>query len=219
MAKPGSGRHPPIESMARPIPATEYTLIGRLQDPADTDAWSKFVDRYRLILFQWCRRWNLSEVDSEDVTQNILLELSQHIRKYQPTGRFRGWLKTVARRAWYDFTQRAQVLDRAVGGDDYRSFLNSTVALDDLTTSLEREAARELIEVAKVRVKSRVSKSSWEAFALMTFEEIPGDQVALKLGMTLGSVYVVTCRVKKQFQIEVRQIMHGFDCSESSSDE
>lgn len=189
------------------IPATQLTPIGRVAHGNDEEAWNLFVKRYGSVLRRWCLRWcRLREADVDDVVQNILFELSRHLRSYTPSGRFRGWLKTVTRRAWYDFSQRRQALDRAVGGTEVHSLLQSVVAEEEFLTAIDAEAEAELVGIASAAVQARVSEKTWQAFRLLTLEELSGDEVAEKPGMQAGSVYVASCRVKKMLQEEVRQL-------------
>src|SRR5215469_12910 len=88
------------------LPATRVTLLARLRrDPSDQAGWDEFVERYGRHIYRWCRRWKLQDADSEDLTQVILLKLTQRLRtfEYDPSRSFRGWLKTVAHHAWRDF--------------------------------------------------------------------------------------------------------------------
>src|SRR5947209_1499948 len=114
--------------------ATSLTLLGRLRlNPGDQEAWGAFVDRYGRKVYAWCRRWGLQEADSQDVTQNVLLELSRQMREfeYKASGSFRGWLKTIAYRAWCDFLTARQ---RAAAGtaDSVLETLAAPAAGDDL---------------------------------------------------------------------------------------
>jgi hypothetical protein len=77
---------------------TSVTLLGRLRrDPKDQAAWNDFVARYGPRILQWCRGWNLQESDSQDVAQEVLLKLNGLMARfvYDPSGSFRGWLKTL----------------------------------------------------------------------------------------------------------------------------
>ena len=56
---------------------TRATLLGRLRrDPTDQVAWQQFVERYGRQVYRWCRHWNLSQVDAEDVNQMVLVKLA-----------------------------------------------------------------------------------------------------------------------------------------------
>ena len=188
------------------IPSTRMTLLGRLADPADQLAWGHFVDRYGKVLRRWCHHWGLQEADAEDVVQNILLELLGHIRRYAPTGRFRAWLKTVAKRAWYDHSVKRQIRDRGSGDSQVLRLLNSLEAEEDFLRKLDAEAEAELVTLAMNRVSGRVSANTWRAFHLLTVTQLSGEEAARILGMQLGSVYVANCKVKKLLREEVEEL-------------
>jgi RNA polymerase sigma-70 factor (ECF subfamily) len=81
---------------------TSLTLLGRLRrDPKNQAAWSDLVARYGPRIRQWYRRWRLQESDAQDVTQDALLKLYLLMARfvYDPSGSFRGWLKTLLHHA------------------------------------------------------------------------------------------------------------------------
>src|SRR3954453_20425434 len=88
------------------LPTTRVALLTRLRhDPFDQAGWDEFVERYGRLIYRWCRQWKLQDADAEDLTQIILVKLTQKLRAftYDPSRSFRGWLKTVAHHAWRDF--------------------------------------------------------------------------------------------------------------------
>src|SRR3954467_695035 len=109
--------------------ATSASLLVRLQQaPADQAAWAEFLRRYGDQIHGWCRRWGLQEADALDLTQDVLFKLVRAMQafRYDPSQRFRGWLKTVAHHAWQDLGRGRRVV--AAGGDD---LLQSIAARDD----------------------------------------------------------------------------------------
>ena len=75
------------------LPTTRVTLLTQLrQEPHDQASWDEFVERYGRHIYRWCRQWKLQDADAEDVTQNILVKLSQKLRafSYDPSRSFRG---------------------------------------------------------------------------------------------------------------------------------
>src|SRR5438552_17489143 len=99
------------------LPTTRVTLLTQLrQDPSDQAGWDEFVERYGRHIYRWCRQWRLQDADAEDVTQIILVKLCRNLRAfaYDPTLCFRGWLRTVAYRAYSDCVHRRRT--RAPGG-------------------------------------------------------------------------------------------------------
>ena len=185
---------------------TSLTLLGRLRrDPTDQQAWSAFVQRYGRKIYAWGRQWGLQDADAQDVTQIVLAKLAHHMRQfnYRAGGSFRGWLKTIAHNAWRDFLSGRQPL---TGGDAAWEQMNSVSAGEDLLHQLEEECDRELLDEAMFRVRLRVQSHTWQAFLLTSLEGLPGAEVADRLGMKVGTVFVVRSKVQKLLQEEVRRL-------------
>jgi RNA polymerase sigma-70 factor (ECF subfamily) len=186
-------------------PSTHVSLLERLRrDPADQRAWSEFVDRYAPALLGWCRRWGLQEADAQDVTQTVLVILAQRMKTfaYDPTGRFRAWLQTVARHAWSAFVEGRRRAPRPGAGDA----LESVEAREELVRRLEEDFDRELLEAAMGRVRQRVEPHTWEAFRLTAVEGLPGPDVAARLAMKVATVYVARSKVQKLIRAELERL-------------
>src|SRR3954468_12876788 len=167
--------------MANPtLPPTRATLLCRLrQDPSDQACWDEFVERYGRHIYRWCRQWNLQDADAEDVTQDILVKLTQklHVFAYDPSRSFRGWLKTVAHHTWRDFEDGRLHAQTPAGGGQSREVMLSLEAREDLLRRLEQAFDLELLEEAKLRVRLRVAPQTWEAFRLVALEGMPVTEV------------------------------------------
>ena len=98
---------------------TSYTLLTRVRDVSDQQAWQEFVECYAPKIFLWCRRFHLQESDASDVTQEVLVKLVGAMQSfvYDPArGSFRGWLKTITTNAVSDLGRTWQ-RDGRPGGD------------------------------------------------------------------------------------------------------
>jgi RNA polymerase sigma-70 factor (ECF subfamily) len=201
------------EHLVDPSPnsVTSTTLLVRLkQTPTDEAAWAEFVERYGRRIQGWCRQWGLQESDAQDVTQTVLLKMLLAVQAfhYDPSQKFRGWLKTVTHHAWQDLVRgRRQV---AAGGapaaDDP---LNALAARDDLAARLEGAYEQELLDQALARVRRRVQSQTWDAFHLTAFDGLSGADVAARLGMPVTSVYKAKSNVQKLLEAEVRDLEGG----------
>jgi len=189
--------------------ATHVTLLGRLvKDPTNQAAWSEFVDRYGHKIHTWCREWHLQEADAQDVTQNVLVKLAEKLRdfRYDPSGSFRAWLKTVTHHAWQDFRDSRLRAGPASGDSGVWEMLQRVAAPDDLVQRLEQEFDREILEEAMVRVRLRVAPRTWEAFRLLALENLAGIQVAAQLQMKVATVFVARSKVQKMIREEIGKL-------------
>jgi RNA polymerase sigma factor (sigma-70 family) len=88
--------------MSRDGESTQPSLLSRVRDPADREAWREFEARYGNLIVGYARRCGLQLCDAEDVRQNVLLNLSRSMPgfRYLPArGRFRSYLGKAVRGA------------------------------------------------------------------------------------------------------------------------
>jgi RNA polymerase sigma-70 factor (ECF subfamily) len=192
---------------------TSLTLLSRLrQDPKDQAAWSDFVERYGPRILQWCRGWRLQESDAQDVTQDVLLKLNGLMATfvYDPSGSFRGWLKTLTHHAWCDLAAERRRAGLGGGAGRVVELLGSLQAGDDLVEQLDAEFRREVMDRAMERVRQRVSARTWDAFRLTALERWSGKAAAERLEMKIARVYGARSAVKEMIREEVRRL-EGFE--------
>src|SRR5262249_53365460 len=89
---------------------TPVSLLVRLRQPSDAEAWRHFVDLYTPLLYCWARRLGMQVADAGDLVQEVLIVLVQKLPEfsYDRHKRFRGWLWTITRNKWRD-SRRKQV--------------------------------------------------------------------------------------------------------------
>jgi RNA polymerase sigma-70 factor (ECF subfamily) len=194
------------------LPTTRITLLTQLrQDPFDQAGWEEFVERYGRHIYRWCRQWKLQDADAEDMTQNILVKLTQKLRTFshEPSRSFRGWLKTVAHHAWRDFADSRCHAQPAAGDSQVQARMRTLEAREDLARQLEETFDLELLEAAKERVRLRVAPRTWEAFRLLAFEGLPVAEVAARVHLQVAMVYVAKSKVQKMLQEEIGKLELG----------
>lgn len=188
---------------------TSPTLIGRLRlSPPDESAWADFEHRYSAQIQRWCRRWGMQPSDADDLTQDVLLALSKQMHKFQydPNGRFRAWLKTIAYRTWADFLTQQKRRAAMSGDTAIVQLLDSQDVQDDFFRQLEEEWKRELLEKAMNEVRQRVQPHTWETFQLLVRDGLSGADAAERMGMKVGAVWVAKSKVQRMIQQEIRKL-------------
>ena len=185
---------------------TSGTLLMRVRDVNDQQAWDEFVERYTPKIFLWCRRFHLQESDASDVTQEVLVKLVGAMQSfvYDPSrGSFRGWLKTVTANAVRDLGRNWQRKGRASGDDQLQRLAASvedTASIQALEEAINRAHREEILQEAEARVSLRVEPHTWKAYRLTAVEQQPAAQVARELEMRISEVYVAKSRVIKMLR-------------------
>ena len=142
------------------------------------------------------------------MTQAVLAKLAARLRRfaYDPSQRFRGWLRTVVRNACRDCMadRRHSIGGISPGGTGRADPILTAEARDDLARRLEAEFDRELLEEAERRVRQRAEPQTWEAYRLTAIEGLSGAEAAARLGMKVAAVFVSRSHVMKHLRSEVR---------------
>ena len=191
---------------------TSSTLLLRLRDLSNEEAWEEFLTRYTPRIFAWCRRYNLQESDASDVTQEVLGKLLRAMRNFQydpSKGSFRGWLKTVTNNAIRDFVGTLKNPARGSGDTLVHSNLaaiSDPDALAALAKTIEAEAEQELLSEAESRVQIRVQAHTWQAYQLTAKQHMKAADAADQIGMPVSEVYVARSRIIKMLRQEVEKL-------------
>jgi RNA polymerase sigma-70 factor (ECF subfamily) len=189
--------------------STRTSLLIRLrQEPADQGAWNEFVRRYGAMIVAWCRRWGLQPADADDVSQNVLLKLAHHLRSfvYDPSRRFRGFLRTMAHNACKDYLDSRQRVVMGTADTAVHAVLGSVEAREDLAARLEEAFDLERLELAQARVRQRVEPRTWEAFRLTALEGKSGADSAAQLQMQVGTVFKAKSKVQHMLREEIERL-------------
>jgi RNA polymerase sigma-70 factor (ECF subfamily) len=182
--------------------STSATLLGRLRDLGDAQAWRAFEARYRPRLLAWCGRVGLQDADAQDLTQDILTKVALRMRTfvYEPGKDFSGWLHAVWRNAWLDSLRRAPPGGCGSGDSGVYEKLGNLPCPAD---ALEEEFDREVLHEALARVQRRVKPRDWTIFHDLVFAGKTGTEVAGEFSLTLAAVGMIKLRVQRKVRGEL----------------
>ncbi|MBY0523838.1 MAG: sigma-70 family RNA polymerase sigma factor [Gemmataceae bacterium] len=190
-------------------PATRASLLVRLRDPQDRDAWQQFFQVYSSVVYGFARRRGLQDADAADLMQDVLRRVASAAGKldYDPRrGTFRGWLFTVTRNRLYDFLNRRQKQVQAAGGSDMQERLDGQAATANNADPLwDQEYQRGVAYWAMERIRPEFQEKTWQAFWLTAVDGKTPQEVAGQLQMSAGAIYVAKSRVLARLRTEVQQ--------------
>ena len=191
-------------------PTTRPSLLVRLRDARDEQAWSHFVDIYAPLVYGYARKHGLQDADAADVTQEVLRSVARSMEglEYDPRrGTFHGWLLTVTRNALRKFWRRRQRQPQGSGNTAVQRLVEErTGDRDPDADAWDQEHERRLFQWAAERIRGSFQESTWQAFWETAVEGNSPRQIADSLGMSLGAVYIAKSRVLARLKEQIDQV-------------
>ncbi|MGE0608175.1 MAG: RNA polymerase sigma factor [Pirellulales bacterium] len=184
--------------------STSPTLLRRVRDKADNDAWERFVQLYTPLLVLWSRRAGLSESDTSDLVQEVLTLLLRKLPDFQYDGQgtFRGWLRTVTLNKWRELQRKRK--ESPLGHEDNRL---EELSDDSSVGFWERDYQQFLVGRALELMQSHFEPATWRACLLTISEGRPTAEVATELGISEASVYQARSRVLRRLREELAELL------------
>jgi RNA polymerase sigma factor (sigma-70 family) len=191
-------------------PTTHPSLLVRLRDRSDEQAWCEFTEIYGPVAYQLARRRGLQEADAQDLVQEVFRAVARAIETFDPDpalGSFRGWLSRIAGNLIVNIFVAQRRHPRGSGETDMVRLMEEQADTSCAESALfEEEYRRRLLEWAAERVRPAFSELAWQAFWQTGVEGKSPKAVAQALGMSLGTVYQYKSRVVARIRREIEQV-------------
>lgn len=177
---------------------TRMTLIARLRDHRNGEAWTEFVEIYTPVVYRHLRRAGLQDADAADVTQDVFRTVARSIDGFRcdrAKGSFRGWLMTVARSRLCDHLATRKKHVQGTGDSAIHEHLDQLVGQSGNEEAWEHDYQHSIFEWAARQIRVDFTNSTWDAFWQTCVQGRDTKTVAAELGITVAAVYIAKCRV------------------------
>ena len=194
---------------------TRHTLLERIRDPHDADAWQEFMEFYQGYIYTIIRSMNIKPHDAEDILQQINIKLWKNLPDHMhlsEKGRFRAWVATVSKNTVISFIKKQQT--RITKLEHYKKedalhYLNS-IKLPEIDNIAQKEWEVFLSNSALENISSKFTAQAIQAFELH-IEGIGTAEIAKKIKVSRDSVYKYISRVKLRFIDEINYLKNELD--------
>jgi len=162
-------------------PATKETLLAQIAG-GDQAAFGALYDEVSPRVFGLIRRLLVDHAQSEEVTQEVFLEIWQNASRYEPTkGGASTWILTMAHRRAIDrirSSQSGRDRDVKIGIRDYVSDYDNVA--DTVETTIEHERVKEAM--------TQLTELQRQAVSLAYYGGYSHSEVAAMLSVPIGTV-------------------------------
>ncbi len=184
-------------------PDTRESLLLRIRDSQDREAWQEFVSIYRPLIYRVGRRSGLQDADAQNLAQEVLQKVERKADDWLPgqaQGSFRRWLATVSRNAAIDAIRRVSP-DSARGGTSVREVLHGVAApCDDTAAAFRLELERQAFRWSSRHIRGEFTEPTRIAFWETMVEGRSCADVAARLGRSIGAIYTARSRVMQRLK-------------------
>jgi RNA polymerase sigma-70 factor, ECF subfamily len=154
--------------------------------PAD---FTTFMRNYQDMVYSTAVRLIGNETQAEDIAQDVFIKAHQHWDNLQGSPTAGGWLKTVATNLSINHIQRYKkrwsfFSDLVHRGDEGEEREVEFAAPDTFFSGMDSGERREWVE----RALEMLPEHQRVPLVLFHFEEMPYDEIARKLGVSLSKV-------------------------------
>jgi RNA polymerase sigma-70 factor, ECF subfamily len=184
---------------------TSLSLLERLRQPAQPEAWARFVDLYTPLLYDWARQMGLQESDAADLVQEVFALLLQKLPKlaYDPQGSFRNWLRRVTVNKWRELQRR----QRTVNVDANSPVLTELPDRTSPDAFWDDEYEARLASRVLALIQAEFQPVTWKAFSESVLGRRPPAEVARELGISTNAVYLAKSRVVRRVREELKGLL------------
>lgn len=179
---------------------TRSSLLIRLRNSGDSQAWNQFVRLYTPLIHYWVSQLGVDRDQVQDLVQDVFIALLKQADRLvdNPPQKFRAWLRTLTlnkTRDWLRSRNRVTVTalleNLEIAQQDPRALLTET------------EYRIFLTHAALKMMRECFSETTWRAVWEHVACKRSAAEVARELGISENAVYLARGRVLKRLREEL----------------
>jgi RNA polymerase sigma-70 factor (ECF subfamily) len=185
------------------VDKTSASLLERVRQLGDQEAWTRFVHLYTPLLFLWAKRLKLDLPEAEELVQEVFSALVNQLPefRYDPARRFRGWLWTVTLNKVRERRRKKTLIHAGPLDGEVIDEANGVAEFTDA------EYRQYITERAFQLIQQDFEPGTRRAFLEHVMRGRTAADVAAELGMSIGAVYAAKTRVLARLRIELQGLV------------
>ena len=191
---------------------TNPTLLNRLCDWRDHEAWVDFVARYDPVIRLSCRGYRLSAELVDELSQRVWIDLARRMRtfQYDPGKTFRGWLRRLCQSRAIDLLRKKEA-DAVLSLESQPVESLWQEASGDLEgeedVAAERPRLLHLAGEVQDAVRRRVDGRTWRIFWSVAVLGQPVREAAEAAGISYYATFAAQKRVRRMLREEGQRLL------------
>ncbi len=191
--------------------STRASLLIRIKDARDSEAWAQFHGLYAPLIYRYARGRGLGREDAEDVRATCYEAIVRQIPTFdydKAKGGFKAWLRTMVDRRVIDLFRKRR--EQRADTGDLRRLEADQPSPEEIW---ERQWRNQHLKYCVELLRSEVSQRTFEAFSMFVIDGRPVAEVCDELGMNANQIYKAKARMLRR----VRRKMAEIGCEDVDS--
>ncbi len=188
---------------------TRITLLEKVQNQYDNQAWDEFAASYQDYIYAILRHMNISYDDTSDLLQQVLVKLWKKLPEIEihKMNRFRSYLAVMTKNCAHDYLRKKiserTKHDQLRESNDLQYF--DSISMPDINRIADIEWNNYIAAQALKNISEDFSEKAIELFkGILAERDI--KELAEELGMGLSTAYRLKSRVKERLLAEVQSL-------------
>lgn len=179
---------------------TPASLLYRLRNREELEAWPKFVDLYSPLLYRWANQLGHQDADAADLIQDVFVILWQKLPEfsYNADQSFHAWLKTVFLNRF-----RSRMRQRIPVAIGMRLEVESKETIEP---SFDDEDLEFLTRQAFRVIECEFPQMYRDVFLQYVIQNGDADEVAKRFHISLGTVYSIKSKVLSRLRQTLKDL-------------
>jgi RNA polymerase sigma-70 factor (ECF subfamily) len=181
------------------MPDTSCSLLKRLSNPPDDEAWRQFVELYTPLIHGWLGRRFLPAAETDDLTQDVLGVVVRELPRFEHNGQpgaFRLWLRTITVHRLRDYWRSRRHRQEGTGDPSIQDQLDRLQdPSSDLSRQWDQEYNRHVVRSLLEQIRPGFKARTWQAFHAVVLQGEPPATVAVRLNTSVNAILLAKSRV------------------------
>ncbi len=206
MASPNDLSNHPNQKTESDENAYHVSLMMRVKD-GDIAAFEELVELHQHAVIGTVAKMLGRPDDAEDISQQVFLRVWKSAARYEETAKFTTWLFTITRNLVFNEMrrrQRKQTVSIDERQDDYH--LGTP---DESSPTPDESTLQQELETAIDRAIEALPEKQRLAVVLRRYEELPYEEIAEILGLSLSAVKSLLFRARAQLKESLKDYLEA----------
>jgi RNA polymerase sigma factor (sigma-70 family) len=194
------------------VGTTNPTLLNRLGNWRDREAWLDFITRYDPVIRSVSSRYRLDADTTEELCQRVWIDLARRMRsfRYDPGMTFRGWLRRLCQSRAIDLLRKKEAdAVRTLEVRAAASLVQDAAECFDAEegAASERPLLLRLAEEVQDGVRRRVEERTWQVFWRIAVLGQSVREASDAAGISYCAAFTANKRVGRMLRAEGRRLL------------